>query len=131
MCAYSMYQLHSPFASLDFETKRHIVQELVKRIEIFPERVRIELLIPKRNKVTESVMHSGDTYGDVGHQRFYLLVAELEVPHFMGYTIDRRIPIVPRSVWRAARRYTSDSIVNSVMDATPQSDRTAILIRRC
>lgn len=52
--------------NLDFEAKRRIVQELVKRIEIFPERVRIEFLIPKRTKVTERVNHSSDPYGATG-----------------------------------------------------------------
>ncbi len=52
--------------SLDFETKRRIVQELVKRIEIFPERIRIEFLIPKHAKATESDNHSGDPYGVTG-----------------------------------------------------------------
>ncbi len=74
----------------DFDTKRRIVQELVMRIEIFPERVRIELLIPRHNKVTKSVMHSGDTCGNTRPQTHYVVVMEVEMASIREMTRFQR-----------------------------------------
>lgn len=51
----------------DYQTKREIIQELVKRIEVYPETVRVEFAITRKKKDGEAtVIHHRDPCGATG-----------------------------------------------------------------